>query len=526
MPRIAFKPWHSLVLIPLLASCAVGPDYQRPESAMPDHYAAATPSTIGGASSSPAAAIDLSQWWQSLRDPQLDSLVTQAIKANTDIEVALDRLQEARTAEAVVLGAALPRGGAGGAAIHGTGNTGVRAGISPALSAATNSSGLKDINEAAGFDAVWELDLFGKYRRELEAASDDADAAAEARNAVLIAVVADVAHGYIDMRGLQMQLALTHREIATAQRSLDFVQIRYERGLTNELDLTLAQRELAVLQARIPPLEAGISAAQNSIAVLVGQFPEDMARQLAAAGALPPMPGRIDSGLPLDLLRRRPDIREAERKLAATTARIGVATADLYPHLEMSGAIGIQAQGLGAGPETARHIWSGGPSAYWSVLDFGTLDGLVQISDLQSREQLSRYKGTILNAVREVDTAISDYQAQQGQLESLGRALTASREALRVAEERYDRGLTDFLNVVDAERENYALRDQFAAAQQSVGDKFVALFRALGGGWENYQSVPPIRQPLPAVVAAAERLVASPDPVDADTAPEPDDSTK
>lgn len=502
------KPWCALPLLACLAGCAVGPDYQEPQMAVPQGYAAASQTSAKAA----APAVQLNQWWHSLNDPKLNSLVERAIKSNPSIEVALDRLQEARTAEAVVLGTALPRVGAGGAALKGTGNTEVRGSISPALGAATTTTGYRQVNEVAGFDAIWELDLFGKYRRELEASRADAEAAAEARNIVLITVVADVARAYVDMRGLQMQLAILGQDVATAQQSLDFVKVRYERGLTNELDLTLAQRELASLQARIAPLVAAIAAARDTIAVLLGQYPEDLAQELSPTGTIPPMPGRIDQGLPVDLLRRRPDIRAAERQLAASTARIGVATADLYPHLTLTGAVGIQAQGLGVSPATSSHIWSGGPGAYWSLLDFGTLDGLVQIADLQTRESLVRYKQAVLNAVREVDTAIGNYAAQQSRLEHLGDALTASQEAVRVAQERYDRGLTDFLNVVDAERESYALQDQFAVAQTAAADEYVALFKALGGGWEDYQSVPPIRRPLPAVLAAAQRLVTHPEP--------------
>lgn len=498
------KGWRVLALAPWLAGCAVGPDYVPPQPAVPAAYVG--PSKAGGAS------VDLSQWWRALHDPQLDALVEQAIKGNADIEIALDRLQQARTAEAVSLGGALPKAGAGGAMTHGTGNTGARGGIASPLGEATNNSGLKQLNEAAGFDAEWDLDLVGKYRRAIEAAHADAQAAAEARNLVLITVVADVARAYVDMRAAQMQLNINRHEIATAGRSVDVTQIRYERGLTNELELTLAQRELASLQANAAPLAARIAAAQNAIAVLLGQYPENLARTLDTGAAIPPMPGAFDKGLPLDLLRRHPAIRQAERQLAGATARIGVATADLYPHLAVTGAIGVQAQGLGAGPATASHIWSAGPSAYWALLDFGTLDGLVQIADLEERAQLVRYKQTVINAIAQVDTAMADYAAQQDRLEKLSRALAASAEAVRVAQARYDRGLTDFLNVIDAQRENDALQDQFAGAQAAVADQFVALFKALGGGWEGYQAVPPIRQPLPAVIAAAQRLVSHPEP--------------
>lgn len=489
----------------LLNGCAVGPDYQQPAMVLPATYPNAPTPALKTEDAQP----DLEQWWQALHDQKLNDLVEQAIKANLDLEIALDRLQQARTAEAVVLGSALPRGGVSGATAWGTGSTGVRGGVATPLGAATTStSGLKQINEAAGFDGFWDLDLFGRYRRQLEASQASAEAAAEARNAVLLSVVANVARSYLDMRVLQMEARLLQQEILVAEGSRDFIKLRYEHGLTNGLDLTLAQRELDILLSRLPPLITGISAAQDSIAVLLGQPPAEHDKQIS--GELPALPSGIEPGLPLDLLRRRPDIREAERQLAASTARIGVAIADLYPHLSFTAAVGIEAQGLGEGNPLASHIWSGGPSASWSVLDFGTLDGLVGIADWQSREQLARYKQTVLNAVREVDVAIGTYSATQDQLTHLSEALSSSQAALALAQERYQRGLTDFLNVIDAQRADYALKDQFVAAQGQAADAFVALFKSLGGGWKNHQTIPDITQPQPAVLAAARHLFADP----------------
>jgi outer membrane protein TolC len=221
---------------------------------------------------------------------------------------------------------------------------------------------------------------------------------------------------------------------------------------------------------------------------------------------IPDVPPEIAPGLPLDLLRRRPDIREAERELAANTARIGVATADLFPHVLLTGAAGIQGAGAGFAPSTSQFIWSAGPSAYWDVLDFGTLDALVDVADLRTHEQSLRYRQTVIDAVRDVDADIADFAAQQNRVANLSDGIEAAQRAVNLASERYDRGLTDFLNVLDAERQEYALELQFATARQIAADDFVALFRALGGGWENYQSIPPIRQPQPAIIAAFQRL--------------------
>ena len=508
--RLATGLRHRVALIALcaaLAGCTVGPDYHAPAISMPEHFvaAAATPAAPTG----DAAVVNLEAWWRVLDDRELDTLIDRAIASNLDIEVALTRLQEARTQEAVVLGLALPEMAASGGGGVGTGSDLSRGRTTPALHSADNGSGQR-IGSVVGFDAGWELDIFGMYRREIEAAKYDTQAAAAARNAVLISVVADVARAYVDLRGLQTQLAVLDRNVDTARSTLKLMQTRFDRGLTNELDVTLAQRELATLEAEIAPLDAQISAAQDTIAVLIGRFPEDLAQELAQPAMIPPLPATIESGLPLDLLRRRPDISEAERQLAAATARIGVATANLFPHLAITGAVGYQSANFGKLP--TKGIWSAGPAAYWSVLDFGTLDALVDIADLQTHERLVQYRQSILFAVQEVDTAIAGYAAQQLRLTSLAGALTASQRAVTLASQRYDRGLTDFLNVLDAERQEYDLETQYAVAQQVAAENFIALYKGLGGGWEQHQSIPPIRTPEPAVMAAFHRLLAPEDP--------------
>ncbi len=491
-------------LAAILSACVVGPDYHAPKLAVPEAFDG-LPALAQAPSKDSSGVVDARTWWRSFGDPELDSLVERAIESNFDIEIALDRLQEARMQEAVVVGHALPEAGVSAARGYGTGSDLTRGRVAPPLTAATDRSGITHIKEAAGFDAGWEIDLFGRYRREIEASRYDAQAAAEARNGVLITVVADVVRAYLDMRGLQMELAVARRGVDTAQQTLNFVQARYEGGFTNALDLTLAQRELATLRARLAPLAAQVRAAQYTVAILVGQYPEALAGELESPRVLPPIPPEVQAGLPLDLLQRRPDIREEERRLAAATARIGVATAELFPHLVLTGAVGVQDPGLAVSPGGGR-VWSAGPSMFWNFLDFGTLDALVDIADLRTREQLVVYRATVINAVREVDTAISAYTAQLDRLSNLGDALAAGQQAEGYASERYKRGLTDFLNVLDAQRQEYDIEDQYAVAQSATADAFVTLYKALGGGWENYQSIPPIRRPKPAIIAAFTRL--------------------
>jgi NodT family efflux transporter outer membrane factor (OMF) lipoprotein len=487
-----------------LAACAAGPDYHEPKPDVPPAFVAPTPATAP--TPSPAAP-DLATWWHALDDHELDSLIERAIKTSPELEIALTRLQQARTYEAGIIGSALPEIDASGAAGRGTGSDLSRGRAQNALRSADNSTGLQHINSIGGFDTVWEIDLFGKYRREVEAARDQADAAAAARRAVIVTLAADVVRAYIDLRGLQVRAGILRRADDLLRESLRIVQIRYHRGITNELDVALAARELGALDAQIAPLDAQATAAEYTLAALLGEYPQSLVQELKDATLVPTVPAAAAPGIPLELLRRRPDIQLAERQLATATARIGVATANLYPQVSLVAAIGAQSQGLGTAPDIGKHIWSFGPAAVWQVLDFGTLDAQVDIAHLAAHAELVSYRRTIIDAVQEVDTAIDAYSAEQSRLQSLGDAMLAGQRAVDLANARYERGLTDFLNVVDAERQFYTLQEAYAAAQVAQGEQFVQLYKALGGGWQNYQAVPGIRRPQPAIIAALRRAL-------------------
>jgi len=493
-----------------VAGCAVGPNYHAPDAHTPAMFdavsrGAASPTARDVAPSGTATTdVDLATWWRALHDPELDSLVERAVRSNPDIQIALDRLQAARTYEIAIVGSALPEVSASGAAGRGTGSDLSRGHADQALRSADTSSGLQHINQLGGFDAVWEIDLFGKYRREMQAVRADAQATAAQRNAVLITVISNIARAYVDLRGFQMRASVLHASIDTLRESQRVTRERYERGITNELDVTLATRELGVLESQVAPVEAQVSAAEYTIATLLGQFPEDLVSELSKPAMIPSVPAAVRAGVPLDLLRRRPEIVQAERELAGSTARLGVATANLFPSVSVSGAIGAQRQTT---PAVGEHIWSAGVGAMWPLLDFGSLDAQVEIANQRTRAQLVNYRKTIQNAVKEVDTAWSAYAAQQERLEKLGDALTASQRAVTLANERYVRGLTDFLNLVDAERQQYDIEEQYTAAQLSAAEQFIALYRSLGGGWENYQQLPPAHFPEPAVIAAFHRVL-------------------
>jgi len=294
---------------------------------------------------------------------------------------------------------------------------------------------------------------------------------------------------------------------------LRIVRIRYERGITNELDVTLATRELATLESQAGPVDAQMRAAEYTIAVLLGSYPEEMVKELSVTAMVPSVPGAVAVGLPVELVRRRPDVQQAERELAGANARIGIATADLFPSILVSGSIGFQRQDAPGLPILGQHIWSAGPGALWPLLDFGQLDAQVEIARLQTRALLINYKRTIQEAVREVDSNAGLYAAEQVSLGKLEIALTASQRAVTLANQRYERGLTDYLNVVDAERQEYDIEEQYAATQVAAAEEFIELYRSLGGGWENFQSLPPIHRPEPAIIAVFERMLSRNDPL-------------
>jgi outer membrane protein TolC len=355
-----------------LSGCAVGPDYDPPAVAVPTTFRATslTPA-IAHAPSIP----DFVRWWRVLHDPQLDRLIEMAVAGNPDIEIALTHVQEARSQQIVVLGGMLPTAGGSGMIATGTGIDLSRGRIDPAIAAGDDPRGFRTIDRMAGFDASWEIDLFGKARRSLEAARDDAEARTELRNAMLATVIADVARNYLDIRALQMRQEIARRHIAAAQRTVDEAMARLQSGtsheseskqasksskqagkpsasdeqdrtsakpagqepnpakqvtksaLSNESSLGQAKSDLALLQARLPEIAAEISAAQSRLARLLGAYAADVDGAIRGPARLPALPERLHPGVPVELLRRRPDVRAAERELAAATERIGVATA-------------------------------------------------------------------------------------------------------------------------------------------------------------------------------------------------------
>jgi len=497
----------AVALAGVLTGCAVGPDYQMPDAALPVAFVT-QPAVKGSGPAGPSP--DRWQWWRTLRDPHLNDLIERTLQNNLDLKIALDRLQQARLQLVVIGSLALPEvdGGGGGGVGSGTDETKGRA--AQALRAGDNAGGLKSITQIGGLDAAWEIDIFGKIARRFEAQTYTAEALKEARDWVYVTIAADVARLYFDLRARQERLAVLNRDIEAARKVLDLAQTRLDRGLTNELDVTLAKRQVATLEADVEPLKALIASNGYAIAVLAGEYPEALASDLRRPGAVPRLPDRAPVGLPIDLLRRRPDIREAERFLAAAVADVGARTADLFPSLLITAAAGAQGGPRSGSTVPITWIDSIGPAINAPLLDFGALDASIEIADYRTHELASAYKQTILVAVQQVDEANANYRAFRQSLRSLDTAIDAARQATKVSTERYDRGLTDFLNVLDAERQQFALEQQRTEVVRLAGDSFVSLYKALGGGWPPNEVIPSIRHPDPAAIAAVKHLIQDP----------------
>ncbi|MGB6452015.1 MAG: efflux transporter outer membrane subunit [Steroidobacteraceae bacterium] len=483
-----------------LASCAVGPNYRTPRVRVPDHFDAVAGTPQGQGTPAAGSSADLATWWRALGDRELDSLVDRAVTGNPSVLIALDRLQAARLYEAGLSGTLLPAVDASAGFGRGTGNDLTRGRVAEPLTSGDSTSGLTHVTTVGGFDAVWEIDVFGKLRREIEQARYNTEAAADARNAVLVSEIADVARAYVDLRGLQMRESFLRSAASALGQALTIATQRYNRGITNELDLTLAKRELATIDAEIPIVDAQVSSGEYVIATLLGEYPEDLVKELSKPDVIPAVPAAVSPGLPLDLLRRRPDIEEAEREVATANAEIGIETANLFPQVIVTGALGFQRGSAGAAT-LGEHIWSAGPGVVWPLLDFGQIDAQVKIAGVETRAALENYKATIERAVQQVDTAAAQLLAAEQSIKSLGDALVASQRAVTLATERYNLGFTDYLNVVEAERAEYSIEEQYVATQATVDDQFIELYRDVGGGWQGFQRIPAIPRPLPAVVA-------------------------
>lgn len=472
----------SVGLMLLLQACAaVGPDYQPPGIETPDAWTEKVVEQLGGAPQS-----TLQSWWTVFDDPVLDDLIEQCRAENLDLKVAVSRVREARAMLALAGGAKLPV---------------VDAGATASRNKESDDGPLQQVAPPGGFkgqnlfqvsvDATWEIDVFGRVRRTIEAAGAGYQASIEDYRDVLVTLYAEVALTYTDVRAMQQRIAFTRDNAKLQSESLAIAKDRFESGIVSRLDVVQAQANLAATLATIPSLELSLNQALNRLAVLLGQHAGSLQAEFQTTGPLPDPVRSIGAGVPADVLRQRPDIRRAERLLAAQTAEIGVATADLYPSFGLSGMFGLQSRSLSNLIDSSSVTYGLGLPVQWNVFSGGRVRDNIEIQNERAQQLLLQYENKVLKAVEEVENAIIALNLGEIRLQHLQEATAATVQAVDLVQVQYDSGLTDFNNVLVTQRDLVYQQDQVVAAQAQIVTDLISLYKALGGGWDLDQAGDP-----------------------------------
>jgi multidrug efflux system outer membrane protein len=458
------------LLLPLLgalalAACAVGPDYRTPNTPPAAVKNAAGPEFI---TQTPEA-----EWWQEFADPELEALERRALAANLDLEMAYDRVKAAR---AVFVERKLDY------APHVQLDAGYSNGDEQDPGFGTQR--YKTPSDSLGFDASWEIDLFGHVRRSVEAARADLGAERASYEDAQVTVAAEVARNYFELRGAQKRLDVARKNLDSERQTLDLTQLLDQAGRGSELDVERSRARFKATESAIPPLEAAERQAGYRLAVLLGQRPGTLDEELKAAPVMTyakPLPVGDLAGL----LRQRPDVRAAEQQLAAATARVGVAKADLFPRLNVTGFVGFLSGDLGrlfdTSSGTDARAWSVAPTLSWPAFDLGSVRARLRGSEAQSDAAAANYEKTVLTALEDTENSFLGYSTRQAQLKSLVEQATASRRAAELADTQYREGVADFLVLLDAERTQLDAEDAVAQAETEVNVSVVAIYKALGG---------------------------------------------
>ena len=449
----------------LVACAPVGPDYKAPVTHIPEQWQELSAENFASSTS------QTGMWWTLLGDPLLDMLIARATTSNNNLKIAEANIREARAQRIIAAATGSLAGGA--------------AATSSRRSKNSSSTGGSQELLQLGFDAGWELDIFGGVRRAVEAADADLAASGEDLHDVLVSLQAEVVRNYIELRGGQMQLATTRNNIVSQQKTVDLVKGRFEVGLGNELDLVQAQTQLSLLKAQVPALENSIRQSMHQLALLLGQSPGMLLAELSPQVDIPPIPALLQIDLPSELLRRRPDIRSAERRVAAATATIGVSTAELFPKFSLIGLLGLQSSNLSDLVASGSRYWSLGPVINLNIFDQGKARAGIEISKAHRDAALAVYQQTVLTALTEVEDALVAFSKEKRTSEILREAVGSGRKAVRFANGLYETGLGDFLNVLQSERALYQSEDQLVQSDQRLALAMVSIFKALGGGWQD-----------------------------------------
>jgi NodT family efflux transporter outer membrane factor (OMF) lipoprotein len=484
-----------------LAACTVGPDFQRPLATLPEHWhravaapasggtdtattttAATAAATAAKPSATPSSqivdgALD-TQWWDAFHDAELSSLIGRVASSSLDVKAASARLMQARAARRITGADAAP-------SVNGTASYQHARSSQNGLLDISGLDGKHDYNVwQPGLDASWELDLWGRVRRETEAADASVEANADLRRGVLLATLAETASDYLQLRGVQTQRQIVGQNLEIAQHSLELTRIRFVDGVATHLEMAEAAAQVATIKAQLPLLDNQRVHLVNALSLLMAAPPRALEDELRADAPIPPMPPRVPAGMPSELAERRPDIRAAEAQLHAATAGIGVAVGDFYPRITLSANLSLQAMHFGDLDTWSSRMFGVGPALSVPLFDGGRLKGQLALREAQQQEAAITFQRTVLNAWHEVDNAMSDYDTRQAQRDRLAEAVEQNRIAFDNAQRQYVAGATDFLNVLTVQKDLLRTQQALAASSTDVAESLVMLFKALGGGWQ------------------------------------------
>ena len=490
--RSLARPLSLLTLALWLAGCAVGPDYEAPKPQLPGGYhlldAQEASKTAPGAVNT--------RWWQTFNDPQLNSLIDRAVEGNLTLQQAVLRIAGARQELAQARGGLFPSlNGSAKVTRQQLGLEGLLKanGVADQLDSETASQ-LSSLEQPVtlyqgSFDASWELDLWGKVRRQVELADAQTQAAIEQRNDALVSLEAEVARAYLQLRGAQATVATLEQQIAVAQQSWELTQSQQRNGLAPLTDVENARAQLSSLQAQLPQYQSQARQAMNGLAVLLGKTPGALDNELFTPKAMPALPQIVPVGIPATLARRRPDIRQAEATLHAQTANIGVSVAQLFPSLSLTGQLGVRNTDVSYLDNWSSHFYSVGPSLSIPIFQGGRLVSSVKLARAQQASAALDYRQTVLTALQDVENALVSYRADQARVTALDETTGSLQRAFDLASDSYRQGISTFIDVLDAQRQLAQAQEQATQARMQSALDLVALYKALGGGWETYQNV-------------------------------------
>jgi multidrug efflux system outer membrane protein len=460
----------------LLAGCrAVGPDYAAPKPSVPASFSEASGRTTGQASEAPF--VD-EAWWKNFDDTTLDALIAQALKSAPDLAQAQARVREARALQGIAGAGRYPTADAGGGYTRNLGSDNVPTGVPPG----GLGPGIHSDLWQAGFDASWEIDMFGGIRRTIEAADANFQAVTEDRADVTLTLIAEVARDYIELRGAQRRIEVAQKNLAIEQDLLALTQSLLTAGLAPQQDLLRAEAQVRDIQAAVPTFETNERAAAYRIAALIDRPFTEVSAELSGPRPIPQAASGVPVGLPSELLKRRPDIRAAERRIAAANARVGIAQADLYPHFSLTGVAGLESLELSSFGNASSGYYQIGPGITWRIFDAGKIRFQVQAESARTAAATAAYERSVLDAFRDVETALVSYSNAKVRRNELAAESAAETEATDIAMLLYERGVESFLPVLDAERSLYAADDALAQSERDSALALIALYKSLGGG--------------------------------------------